>query len=214
MANRIWSRSFCVIVIVVTLLGVGDIASPQTTSCLIGTYDCTGNEPCAPNYTRGGVGICVRDGGTVETTGVDIGTSCTAIDLSPYGLASTAKSATLKIDRLLIAGSVAGSYGINYRFYSDSDCTTLLAPNLTTSIPHLPGTPPGVPPTTNTYPLYPSGLGVFSTETFVGRAIFGDITSATVYLNGQMTIYAKKTIDVPTHGQALAHVTGVSEYYE
>ncbi|MCG3113840.1 MAG: hypothetical protein MCM46_18705 [Candidatus Manganitrophus sp. SB1] len=214
MANRICSRSFFMIVTVVALLGIEETALPQTTSCLIGTYDCTGNAPCAPNYVRAGVGICLRNGGTVETTGFPMGTDCTAIDLSSYGLTSVMRSATLTIDRYLSAGTAAGVYSINYSFYSDSGCTTLLAPNLTTSHPPPPGAPPGFPPITNTFPLYPFSLGLNSTETFAGRAVFHDVTSATVYLNGQTTIYGKLTINVPAGATAQAAIVGVSAYYD
>ena len=37
-----WSRSFYMIFIAISLWALGDIAFPQTTSCVVGTYDCTG----------------------------------------------------------------------------------------------------------------------------------------------------------------------------
>ncbi|GEM_PF-6586878 len=214
MANKIWFRSFFVIVIVVTLLGLGDIASPQTTSCVIGTYDCTGNAPCVANYIRAGVGVCVRNSGTIPvdpvngvTADIPIGTSCTAVNLTKFGLTSAAKSATLLISRSFASGTAAGPYSMEYLFYSDLGCTTLLAPNFTESYI---GTS-----ITNTLPLYPYWIGIYSTMTSPFQSIFGDNVYATVYLNGQTTIYGKIVYsNVPPSGQALLTVLGISAYYD
>jgi hypothetical protein len=113
----------------------------------------------------------------------------------------------------LIAGTAAGIYWMDYRFYSDSSCTTLLAPNFAVeNLDPVNPTDPNItyPPV----PLYPYRLMSYTTLAFAGATFFQEVTSATVYLNGQTTIYGIRSINVPAAGRAEANVIGVSAYYD
>lgn len=142
-------------------------------------------------YARISPGLCAKVSSTIGSS-FAINTTCTAVNLaSAYGITGLVKSVVVAVDFQLITGTATGTEGVYLDVFSDSGCTVLL-----------PSSGIALPPRLTLY------SGTTTAGLFLGRI---SVLMA-LFIQGQTTIYMKKTEGLVTGGSTVVQVWEVNSY--
>jgi hypothetical protein len=156
---------------------------------------------CNTHFVRSGISNTCFNANPVplQSPVVISATGCTQLDLNTafttFGnvqmiIPSTSKTVTLLVAPVLYDGSVTGLEGALWRYYADSNCTTVLSGSTISGFKGLSAQVPG------------------NLSGFTYRAYFED----TVFINGQTAIYVKSLNTPVSGGTASIYFSGLISY--